>query len=325
MDFILGNKELLAAFEASASSDRHSHAYIIEGADGSGRLTLARAIAATLTCTSGKACFECPSCKRIMEGIHQDVKEIRPEEGSGVIKIDAIRDMIADAHIKPGECDKKIFIVDGAHKTKTETQNSLLQIFEEPPKNVVIFLLVPNRNLLLSTLKSRAITVKTEKFSDAFIKEELRKRYPEKEGLIDEAALLADGALGVAISFMESEEDRAAVELVKTYFTALRERATYAKLSSILVPGVAKNKALLFSVMSCFSPAIRDILAYSSGYRDKRMFFSDEKLLSSLASRLDKKKLFSAYETVCRIIRDSGKINVPLALANISLTLSDDL
>lgn len=324
MAFILGNKEVLSAFVAVSKTGKHSHAYIIEGAEGSGKLTLARAISATLVCKEERACFTCPSCRKIMEGIHQDVQEIRCEEGENVIKIETIRKMILDAHIKPAECDKKIFIIDGAQKTKPETQNALLQIFEEPPKNVVIFLLVPNRNLLLSTLKSRAITLKTEKFSDEFIDEELTRRYPDRESVKDEAVILADGALGQAIDFMENETKRRAVALVKDYFSTLRKKASFAELSSILSQEIKNDKSYLFSVMEYFSLALRDILVHSSGYSGRTMFFVNRELLSALSDRLDTKKLFSASEKVLRILRDAGKINVTLALSEISLTLSDD-
>ncbi len=324
MSFILGNRAVLSAFESVSKTGRHSHAYIIEGASGSGRLTLARAIAATLTCTSQTACFSCPSCKRITEGIHQDVKELKCEEGSSSIKIEAIRELIAEAYIKPGESDKKIFIIEDAQQMGTAAQNALLQIFEEPPKNVIFFLLVTNRNLLLSTLKSRAVTLKTEKFSDDFIKSELIKRYPDGTELINEAVLIANGALGQALTFMDSEENRQAVALVKSYFSLLKQRATYAKLTSVLVPGVGSDKNSLFAVMNCFSLALRDIITFSAGYSGRAMFFADRELLRILADRLDPKKLLAAYDTVCRITRDAAKINVALALSDINMKLSDD-
>ncbi len=324
MSFILGNEAVLSDFRDGKKNGRLSHAYIIEGAMGSGRLTLARAISATLVCQQEKPCYSCPACLKIMSGIHQDIKEVGCEEGSNVIKIEAVREIISQAYIKPAECDKKIFIIKNAQQMGAAAQNALLQIFEEPPKNVIFFLLVTNRNLLLSTLKSRAITLKTEKFSDEFIKDELSRRITENTELLDEAVLIADGALGRALSFMENEENRRAIALVKNYFKALEERATYATLSSILTTGVANDKNYLFSVMNCFSIAIRDILTFSSGYNGRAMFFVDNELVRVLADRLDTKKLLSAHDTICRITKDVGKINVPLALAGVSMSLSDD-
>ncbi len=325
MSFILGNEEILNAFRMAKRNGKHSHAYIIEGAEGSGKLTLARSIAAALICERGEPCFECPPCRRIMQGVHQDVKEIGCDADSSVIKIDTIRQsVIADAYIKPAECDKKIFIINDAHKTKTETQNALLQIFEEPPRNVIIFLLVPSRNLLLSTLKSRAVTLKTQKLSDEVIKDEILRRYPENAAFVNEALTLADGALGQALDFMDSEENRAAAQITKSFFTTLSGRASFSSLSSILTAGIANDKKILFSVMSCFSTALRDILVCSEGYEGRGMFFADRNIPISIAQKTDKKRLFDAYDTVCRIIRDSVKTNLTLAVADICMTLSDD-
>lgn len=315
MSFILGNKAVLSAFEAVRETGRFSHAYIIEGAVGSGRLTLARAIASTL---AGKE-----HSQKIMAGIHQDVYELRCEEGSSTIKIDQIREIISQAYVKPAECDKKIFIIENAQQMVPPAQNALLQIFEEPPKNVMFFLLVTNRNLLLSTLKSRAVTLKTEKFPDSFVREELKKRNPDADSLVEEAVLIADGALGKAFAFLDDEKSRKAVTLVKSYFSAVEEGASFAKLSAI-VSAVANDRNYLFSVMNYFSLALRDILTCSVGYTEKTMFFADKGLLEGLAQRLDRQKLFSAYETVCRIMRDVTKINVSLALANVNMSLAED-
>lgn len=324
MSFILGNKDVLSFFEKAAKSGKHSHAYIIEGADGSGKLTLARAISATLICGADKVCFACPSCKRIMSGVHQDVKEISPEENKSVISIEQMRSVISDAYIKPAECDKKIFIIDGAHKTKSEAQNALLQILEEPPKNVIIFLLVPSRNLLLPTIKSRALTLKTEKFSHDFIVRELTARYPNKTELINEAALLSNGALGEAIEFIEKPAKRHGVETVKAYFSELKDYATFSSLMAIISMNKKMTRDNLFSLMTCFSAALRDILVYQSGCREKNTFFADDETLRVLADKLDQKKILASHEMVCGILKDIDRINVNLALTNICMTLSDD-
>ncbi|MBR6633370.1 MAG: hypothetical protein IKL05_03595 [Clostridia bacterium] len=316
MSFILGNKTVLSAFEAVADTGRFSHAYIIEGAVGSGRLTLARAIASIL---AGKE-----HAPKITAGVHQDVYELRCEEGSSTIKIDQIREIISQAYIKPAECDKKIFIIENAQQMVPPAQNALLQIFEEPPKNVMFFLLVTNRNLLLSTLKSRAVTLKTEKFPDSFVREELKKRYPDAHSLIEEAVLIADGALGKAFAFLDDEKSRKAVTLVKSYFSAVNEGASFSRLSSVISPSVSNDRNYLFSVMNYFSLALRDILTFSVGYTEKTMFFADRSLLEELSQGLDRQRLFSAYETVCRIMRDVSKINVSLALSSVNMSLAGD-
>ena len=323
MDFIIGNSGVLSDFKKSKETERISHAYIIEGAEGSGRLTLARAISCTLVCNSDAPCFNCNACRKIMAGEHQDIREIIHRDKATVIKIDSIREIIKEAYIKPAECDRKIFIIENAQQMGVPAQNALLQIFEEPPKNVTFFLLTTNRNLLLSTLKSRAVTIKTEKLSDEVIKSELEKRFPEHSSLFEDAVLLADGALGPAIRFLEDEGSREAVEKVKEYFHALTKYTSFAKLSAILSP-TASDRAKLFVLMTYFVPALRDIIARRSGYEGKNMFFSNEEELRILADRLSVEKLLSAYDKVNEVIRDSGKINIISAVSEINVTLCDD-
>ncbi len=323
MDFIIGNSSVLSDFRKAKKTGRISHAYIIEGAEGSGRLTLSRAIACTLVCDNDAPCFSCSSCRKIMSGEHQDVREIIHRDKASIIKIDSIREIIKEAYIKPAECDRRIFIIENAQQMGTPSQNALLQIFEEPPKNVTFFLLTTNRNLLLSTLKSRAVTIKTEKLSDRVIKSELERRFPELSQLFDDAVLLADGALGPAMKFLEDDSSREAVVRVKEYFHALTEYTSFAKLSAILSPATS-DRAKLFTLMTYFVPALRDIIARRSGYTGKNMFFSDDNELSILADRLNTERLLSAFDKVNEVIRDSGKINIVSAVSEINVTLCDD-
>ena len=324
MDFIIGNAKTLSDFKLLRKSGRFSHAYIIEGREGSGRLTLARAIVCTLVCESSNApCYSCPTCRKIMAGGHQDVVEVIHKGTSEQIKIDVIRELIKEAYIKPAECDRKIFIIENAHQMNTASQNALLQIFEEPPKNVTFFLLTESRNLLLSTLKSRAVTLKTEKLPDETVKSEIKRRYPE-EDFLDEAIIMADGALGTAIKLIENEKAREGVALVKRYFHTLTEDASFSELSKILYLKQKPDREEIRTLFSYFTLAVRDILLEKFGYDGKRVFFSKESDVKILAERLKTEKLISVYETLSDIIRDYTKINLTSALSEINSIMCDD-
>lgn len=321
MSFIIKNEEVLTSFAEAKRSGHLSHAYIIEGTEGSGKLTLARAIAMTVVCTP---CYSCPTCKKIMSGTHQDICEIVHRDKSKQISIQEIRDLLKEVYIKPAECDKKIFIIENAQQMSADAQNSLLQVFEEPPKNVMFFLLTESRNLLLPTLKSRAVTLKTEKLTDEDILTELKKRYPTLSDLYDRAVVIADGALGKAISFLENESDSNAIKIVSDYFDVLREYATYASLTKVMSAKSVGDREKVFLVMKNFSLALRDILTKSFSYDKKRVFFSESYDLMLLSQRLDRKKLISAYDTVSSIMKDYSKMNVQSALSKINMIMCDD-
>lgn len=325
MSFIIGNSKVLSDFENAKKTGRLSHAYIIEGAEGSGRLTLARAIACTLFCKSENGpCYACETCKKIMSGSHQDVSELIHLDRASPIKIDTVRELIKDAYIKPGEGDKKIFIVENAQQMGIPAQNAILQVFEEPPKSVMFFLLTTNRNLLLPTLKSRAVTLKTEKLKDETVALEIEKRFPQLAELSDEAVILADGALGKAISLLSEEGGGDSVMLTKKYFTTLKEYSGLASLSLILNQKSVPDRASLFNVMTYFTLALRDIIVWNSGYDGKYMFFKDKETVRILADRMSEQKLMSAYDTVCTVIKDHAKINLLSALSEINMAMCDD-
>ncbi|RQD68936.1 DNA polymerase III subunit delta' [Campylobacter hepaticus] len=57
------------------------------------------------------------------------------------------------------ETQEKILVL-MAHSFRIEAQNFLLKLLEEPPKNIKFLIVVPSKNLLLPTVKSRLICEK---------------------------------------------------------------------------------------------------------------------------------------------------------------------
>ena len=78
-------------------------------------------------------------------------KNVRIFEYENMLLDDA-KSVIAEAYIAEYE-QKNIVIM--AKKLGAEVQNSLLKILEEPPKNIVFTLIVPSKNTLLPTVRSR--------------------------------------------------------------------------------------------------------------------------------------------------------------------------
>ncbi|MDL0146893.1 DNA polymerase III subunit delta' [Campylobacter felis] len=60
------------------------------------------------------------------------------------------------------ESSEKIIVL-MAHSFRHEAQNFLLKLLEEPPKNIKFLIVVPSKNLLLPTIKSRLICEKRKK------------------------------------------------------------------------------------------------------------------------------------------------------------------
>ena len=151
-----GNKSLENTVKGLIASKRIPHAFIIEGDEGSGRHALKDYLAAACVCEGESSpCGECSQCHLSSIGNHTDIITVCPEEGKKNISVAQIRDVRAEAFIKPRLQEKKIFIIDPANRMNEQAQNALLKVLEEPPKNVIFILITTSRTLLLETVISR--------------------------------------------------------------------------------------------------------------------------------------------------------------------------
>ena len=64
------------------------------------------------------------------------------------------KEVIAEAYI--AEKDEKILVIN-ANSFRTEAQNALLKIIEEPPRNIKFIIATQSKNLLLPTIRSRML------------------------------------------------------------------------------------------------------------------------------------------------------------------------
>lgn len=88
----------------------------------------------------------------------QDVEVVTTE----LFGIDDSRTLVKKAYIQPSGANIKKLIVVKVENFTIEAQQSLLKILEEPPVSTVFLFIVPNSNLLISTLKSRFLEYETK-------------------------------------------------------------------------------------------------------------------------------------------------------------------
>ena len=98
--------------------------------------------------------------QRIWKHGYPDVRWLGEDLTERSIKVEAVRETIAWASMKPFEGSWKICIVLNAERLPEVAANAFLKTLEEPPKNTVFCLLVENKNNLLDTILSRSFEIR---------------------------------------------------------------------------------------------------------------------------------------------------------------------
>jgi DNA polymerase-3 subunit delta' len=171
-------KRLLAA----ALVGGPAHAYLFHGPAGVGKRRTALAFASELL--GGDA--------RVERRTHPDLYVLEPLGDQ--IRIDAVREMRRDLHMRPFEADRRVYLILGAHLLNDEAADALLKDLEEPPAYAVIVLVADEVGPLPETIRSRCQAVPFRRLSERAVREEVRLRAPELSE--DEATSIARVAGG---------------------------------------------------------------------------------------------------------------------------------
>ncbi len=154
------------AFELISSAHergRLAHAFLISGAHGSGKETLAAQMIQLVNGGGKGGGFdlfgepvrvETPPLDDLESGW---VRIIRPRKKSRRIGVDEIRELEHTLHLAApgGAC--KVGVIVEADRMNDQAANAFLKTLEEPPKNTLLLLLTANPQRLLPTILSRCV------------------------------------------------------------------------------------------------------------------------------------------------------------------------
>lgn len=160
MDAAFAKTNTAARLRMQAQRGTLPHAMIFSGAGD--RLSAAQYAACAMECTAGgnKPCLQCVQCHKVLENIHPDVVFVRDEEHKE-ISVDTIRAARTDAFIRPNEGARKIYLFEDATLLNPRDQNTLLKLVEEGPSYAAFFFCTENASVLLQTIRSRCVEIKT--------------------------------------------------------------------------------------------------------------------------------------------------------------------
>ncbi len=128
------------------------------GPSGVGKKKVALGLAQALVCEkTPNACGICGPCLRIEKNSSESLKLLQPQGAQ--IKIEQTRELQDWLSLRAlGKA--RVVILDDADKLNVQAANSLLKTLEEPGENVFFILIAQSQNSLLTTIRSRAQTVR---------------------------------------------------------------------------------------------------------------------------------------------------------------------
>jgi len=161
----VNNANTVKIIKDMIKSDQIPGAFIFEGENGGDRDLIANVLAKTIVCRDirhkkeyGEPCGICAACVKSVKNIHPDI--IVPgadSDGALSFHIEKVRDIVGSLYLTPNESDKKVYIINNMQNMTPQGQNALLKSLEEPPPFAVFIITVTNCDLILETVKSRAV------------------------------------------------------------------------------------------------------------------------------------------------------------------------
>lgn len=336
---IIGQEQLKHTLLTAIASGNPSHAYIFNGAVGSGRDMLADAFAKTLLCTGNKekkleleklirthqitdmmldeldACDICRSCRQAASGNNPDIIYITHEKAS--ISVDDIREQLVNTiSIKPYNDFCKVYIVPDANKMTEAAQNALLKTIEEPPEYAVIILISENASLFLPTVRSRCVELNMRPVGKGEITDYLINTLQMDPSSADTAANFCQGNLGTALRFATSTH----FTEMKNDVLALLKNIDSMPLYDIIdvIRKFATNRPDIDDYLDLMMLWYRDVLMFKVTKDTNILLYSDEySAISEQASR-------RSYENIQSIIDGINKAKLRLK-SNVNFDITIEL
>ena len=313
-----GQQLPVQTLERSLAEGRLHHAYLFIGPAHLGKATLAVQLAQALNCDADTPpCGVCASCTRIADGNHADVRLVSLGDNAASIGIDAVRDIINSAHLRPYEGRTRVFIITEADLLTRDAANALLKVLEEPPDDVVLILVGNSADNLLPTVRSRCQTFNFRPLPVSEVARILQEERSVSAEQADVLARLSRGCIGWAVAASEDDALYASVhqrieQIVDAIEGGLEERLAYAgELARRLDRDRSAGREELFLWLRW----LRDIMLVQQGHGSSITNLSWREMLERQAAALQPMAVVGWAHNVTRTIEALERnANVRLAL-----------
>jgi DNA polymerase III subunit delta' len=212
---LLGQDVALGRAGRALRSGRPPSAWLITGAPGIGKATLAYRIARYLLAygatDAGPEDLSVPqdhqAARQVAAQSHPGLlvlkRAINPRTGKlmTVLSVDEIRRLANFFGMTSGAGGWRVAIVDTADDMNDNAANALLKMLEEPPGNAMLLLLSNTPGRLLPTIRSRCRRLDLRPLDDAILEKALAEYLPDTtSGERASLARLSGGSIGAALT-----------------------------------------------------------------------------------------------------------------------------
>ena len=323
---IIGQEQIKEHLRNAISTNKVSHAYIINGERSSGKEFIARVFAMALQCEKGEVepCGECHSCKQALSHNQPDIIYVSHEK-PGTIGVEDIRTQInGDIDVKPYSSPRKIYIMNEGEKMTVQAQNALLKTLEEPPEYAVILILTTQVEALLPTILSRCVVLNMKPVSDALVKKYLMEELAVPDYKANICVAFARGNIGKAKLLASSEE----FEKVKDEAITLVKYINDMEINEI-VKAIKKISEYKFDVndyLDILSVWYRDVLLFKATKDVNSLIFKEE---IQQIMRVSDRSTYEGIETIVNALQQAKRrleanVNFDLTMELLLLTIKEN-
>ena len=226
--YIIGHEAAERDYLRAWSGGRLAHAWLIGGARGIGKATLAYRMAryalAQRPESDGPDLFGAPAPPRNLQmsaeepvfrrvaalghgdfrAVERGWSDAKQTKRRASILVEDVREIGGFLSMTPSEGGWRVVIVDAADEMNTSAANAVLKVLEEPPERALLFLIAHRPDRLLPTIRSRCRRVDLRPLTEAQVRALLNRYQPSlAPGEVNALAQLADGSIGRALELAD--------------------------------------------------------------------------------------------------------------------------
>lgn len=270
---IVGHDAEVAYFLDAMRGSRPPHGWIFAGAEGLGKASLAKALAARLLAeaaepdlprSSDPIADDHPTARLIAAHSHPDymlvkreiwAKSSKPERlvpyadrkpddvPARSIRVIQIRWLIEAMALSPSLSDRRIVVIDSADDLETGGANALLKMLEEPPASTSFILVSHAPGALLPTIRSRCHMLRFNTLDDDVMASVLKANLEEAETReVDALRSVSKGSPGRALALAGLDLGGIADSLARIAKTGDLDNRERAALASSLAAKSAQKR-----------------------------------------------------------------------------------